>query len=147
MDHDLVYSLANLLVLPAWFALLFRPGWRFGTDVLAPLITPGAMALLYALYIALALTGDGPGGFSSLGELGLAFGEPVGAMAGWAHYLVADVFLGAWALRESRRLGIRHRTMVPVLILFLMLMPIGFLTYLVVRARHTGFAISAGRGA
>ncbi|MCO4768872.1 MAG: DUF4281 domain-containing protein [Deltaproteobacteria bacterium] len=147
MDHDLVFHLGNSLVLPAWLAMLFRPSWRFGTDVLAPLITPAAMALLYSVYITLTLTGDGPGGFGDLEELGLGFSEPIGAMAGWAHYLVADVFIGSWALRESRRLGIRHRTMVPILILLLMLMPVGFLAYLVVRARHTGFAISAGRGA
>lgn len=146
MDHNLVFHLANALVLPAWIALITRPSWRFGSDVLAPIITPGAMALLYVPYIAAAL-GDGTGGFGSLEELSLAFSTEIGVMAGWAHYLVADVFLGSWALRESQRLGIRHRTMIPILIGFLMLMPVGFLAYLVVRAKRTGWSITAGRGA
>jgi len=148
MDHDLVYHAANSLILPGWLAMILRPSWRFGTDVLAPVITPVAMAALYSVYLVLAMTADGDGGgFGSLAELSAAFSVDVGVMVGWAHYLVADIFIGSWALRDSQRLGIKHGVMVPILILLLMLMPVGFLIYMLVRARHAGWAVSGGRGA
>ncbi len=142
MDLELLYSAANLLVLPAWGALLFRPGWRFGREVFAPFITPAVMASLYLVLIVAGAVDPGEGSFGSLAELGQLFSNPRGLLTGWTHYLVTDVFIGAWALRESQRLGIRHRTMVPVLLLLLMLLPIGLLLYFAIRAKHTGARVS-----
>jgi hypothetical protein len=136
-----VYLLANLLVLPAWAALVVRPSWRFGSEVLAPLITPGAMAVLYAVMLTSTIVNPGPGSFGSLAGISELFSTEAAALTGWCHYLVTDVFIGAWALRESRRLGIRHAVMVPVLLLLLAMLPVGLLLYLAVRAPRAGFRI------
>jgi len=145
MNLELVYQVANLLVLPAWVAMLFKPSWRFGSDVLAPVITPAFMALLYTGFLVSTIVNPGPGSFGSLAGLSAMFSADTAMMTGWLHYLVTDVFIGAWALRESRRLGIRHGVMVPVLLLLLFMLPVGLLAYFGVRARHAGFAVTAGR--
>ncbi len=57
-------------------------------------------------------------------------------MLGWVHYLVFDLFIGAWISRDSRLNGIAHLKTVPALVLTLFLGPIGLLTYLVIRLLH-----------
>jgi hypothetical protein len=55
-------------------------------------------------------------------------------LAGWIHYLAFDLFIGSWEVRDARRLGIHHLTVVPCLVLTFMLGPVGLLLYLALRA-------------
>ncbi len=61
------------------------------------------------------------------------FEEPEAVMAGWIHYLVFDLFIGAWEVRDARRLKIPHLAVVPCLVLTFMLGPVGLLLYLILR--------------
>jgi hypothetical protein len=54
-------------------------------------------------------------------------------MAGWIHYLLFDLFVGAWEVRDAVRRDVPHWLVVPCLILTLILGPIGLLLYVVVR--------------
>ncbi len=55
-------------------------------------------------------------------------------VAGWIHYLVFDLFVGAWEVRDARRRGVNHLAVVPCLLLTLLLGPIGLMLYLAIRA-------------
>ena len=78
---------------------------------------------------AAALVGSGlPGaGYAAWKQV---LGTPLGFLAGWIHYLVVDLFVGAWILRESARLGVGVR---PYLVFAFLLGPVGLGAFLVRR--------------
>ena len=55
-------------------------------------------------------------------------------MAGWIHYLAFDLFIGAWEVRDARRLGVPHMVVVPCLFFTLMAGPVGLALYFAMRA-------------
>ena len=65
----------------------------------------------------------------SLAALSLLFQNPTALLAGWIHYIAFDLFVGAWQVRDAKRLGINHWLVVPCLIATLMAGPIGLLLY------------------
>jgi len=87
---------------------------------------------LYLTLMGLNLIGA-DGGFSSLAEVARLFENPSLLLAGWVHYLAFDLFIGAWEVRDARRLGIPHLLVVPCLVLTFMLGPVGLLLYLGLR--------------
>lgn len=68
-----------------------------------------------------------------LGGVSALLGSPAGATIGWAHFLAFDLFVARWAYLDGRERGVNPLVMAPVLFLTLMLGPVGFLGYLVVR--------------
>jgi hypothetical protein len=54
-------------------------------------------------------------------------------VAGWIHYLIFDLFVGAWEARDARRRGVPHLLLVPCLLATLMIGPVGLLLYVLVR--------------
>lgn len=99
-------------------------------------LIPGLLAVLYAALIA-ARWGGAEGGFSSLADVRKLFADPWLLLAGWVHYLVFDLFIGAWEVRDAGRLGIPHLLVVPCLVLTFLLGPVGLLLYGIVRAVRT----------
>ena len=135
--EDLVVY-CNSAVLPAWLLLLLAPGWKWTHTIVHGIWIP---VLLGAVYAGLLLTGPGaPEGadFSSLAGVMALFSVPSAALAGWVHYLVFDLFVGAWEVRDARRRGMGHLWVVPCLILTLMLGPVGLLLYLTIRSGRLG---------
>lgn len=138
MTADTLFSLANNLVLPAWLLLIVAPGWSWTQRLVHAAWIP---LLLGGAYAALALLGPPApegAGFSSLTGVMRLFDAPVWALAGWIHYLVFDLFVGAWESRDARRRGVPHVWVVPCLLLTFLLGPAGLLVYLTVRVIKTG---------
>ena len=54
-------------------------------------------------------------------------------LAAWIHYLVFDMFVGIWEVKDAQKKGISHWFVIPCLVLTFMLGPIGFLLYSVLR--------------
>lgn len=134
MDASQLFSLANGLVLPAWAILIFAPKWRVGRDVLAGLVFPLLLGLLYALLFVLHL-GSAPEGasFGSLAGVVAFMSVDWLLLVGWVHYLAFDLFIGAWEVRDAQRHGVHHLIMVPCLLLTFMAGPAGLALYLLVR--------------
>ncbi len=81
---------------------------------------------------ALALSGQGAGGnFTSIEGVRELFSSDVGIIIGWTHYLVFDLFIGAWEARDAKRRGFSHWLLVPCLGLTFMAGPVGLALYLV----------------
>ena len=130
---EAVFSMASTAVLPGWLLLVFAPRWRHSARFVSAVLIPGLLAVLYAALIA-ARWGGAEGGFSSLADVQKLFADPWILLAGWVHYLVFDLFIGAWEVRDAGRLGIPHLLVVPCLVLTFLFGPVGLLLYGIVRA-------------
>lgn len=131
---ELVFALVNYSVLPAWLGLVIAPRSRFTRLV----VHSGGMCAVLAVVYAWLLFGDSPGPqgahFWSLDGVTRIFTTPRTITACWAHYLIFDLFVGAWIARDAERLGVRHLITVPSLALALMFGPVGLLSWLTLRA-------------
>jgi hypothetical protein len=133
VDLETLFAICNYGVLPAWALLLLAPGSRVTQWVVHSVWIP---MLLGSVYVALFLSGvDTPdgAGFGSLHAVMLFFDSPRATLAGWVHYLVFDLFVGAWEARDAARRGIGRGWLAPCLVLTLMLGPAGLLFYLTLR--------------
>ena len=73
---------------------------------------------------------------ADLSTIAALLGTEAGATIGWVHFLAFDLFVGRWEYLDSRERGISAWFMVPVLFFTLMLPPIGFLLYLLLRTLY-----------
>jgi ABA DEFICIENT 4-like len=142
MDAELVFSICNGLVIPGWLLLAILPRSKWATTLIAPVIIPGALAVVYLILIVTNF-GSGEGDFMSLAGVGSLFANPWILTAGWIHYLVFDLFIGSWEVRDSQRLGIRHAYVLPCLLFTFLFGPIGLLIYLVLRTFLHGPALES----
>ncbi len=126
---DQLFSIANTSILPFWLLLILAPRWRW-THTLCSLAVP---LILGSLYTWLVSGGFGEGDFNSLAGVMKLFSYPRNVVAGWVHYLVFDLFIGAWATRDAMRLAIPRWQLLPCQVLTLMLGPFGLLLYLLLR--------------
>jgi hypothetical protein len=132
-----VFQASFILVAPFWFLMVFLPHWQWSKRIInSPFIIAPA-ALLYAILV-LPLIGDVlPAVMNpTLDGVAALLASEAGATIGWVHFLAFDLFVGRWAYLDSQKRGISAWLMAPILYFTLMLGPIGFLLYLLVRAGH-----------
>ena len=132
MDLDSAFKVFNFGVIVFWLLLVFAPRARFtALAVHSPLVP-----VLYGLPYMVLLFGDSggtSGDMTTLGGVVALLSQPRIAFAGWVHYLIFDLFVGAWEARDAQRRGIPHLALVPCLVLTLMFGPVGLLCYLGLR--------------
>ncbi len=126
-----VYRLVNLTPLLWWLMMIVAPKWR-GTRALTT--NRGLFAglgLFYSAFLLKAITEEGPPNYGSY-EQGprRLFTSNAGLLAGWAHYLAFDLFVGVWIYRTG--LAEKRSTRLPLLLTFLA-GPLGLLFFLVQR--------------
>lgn len=131
MTAERLFSILNLIAIVGWLPLVFLPRARWATAVV-PVVLPCLLGVIYVVLVAASLPW-GEGGFSSLAGVGALFENPWALLAGWAHYLAFDLFIGGWQVRDARERGIPHLFVVPALLLTFLFGPAGLLLYLVVR--------------
>lgn len=129
--HEL-FPLFNLGVLPAWALLVLAPRWRWTQRLVHTAVIPVGLATAYLVLLLSTDIPDGAGG-GSLDEVLRMFASPALALVCWIHYIVFDLFVGAWIARDAARRGITHLLVAPCLVLTLLVGPAGLLLYLVVR--------------
>jgi hypothetical protein len=133
MSTDTLFLICNYAVLPAWLLLAVLPHHRFTQLVVHAIWVP---LILGPVYIWALFFGPPPAegaGFGSLAGVMLLFTSPMAVLGGWIHYLVFDLFIGAWIVRDARRQGINHWLTVPFLFVTLMAGPAGLMLYLLLR--------------
>ena len=135
MDFEQAFTWASRLVLVGWLLLVFLPRWRWSAPFIAGWLIPAILAIAY-LALFVGYFRSAPAGFDAFGSLAgvksLFQFDPL-LLAGWIHYLCFDLFIGAWEVRDSRRLGIPHLLVIPCLVFTFMLGPVGLLGYFVLR--------------
>jgi hypothetical protein len=143
ISPDTMFLVLNYGVLPFWALLIVAPVFKL-TDILVHSVAvPIILGVTYTWLLASALWGGAPvpdgAGFDSLEGVMKLFSIKQALLAGWAHYLVFDLFVGAWQARDAQRIGLNHFALIPCLLLTLLVGPVGLLAYLMVRGL-------AGRG-
>ncbi|WP_084399429.1 ABA4-like family protein [Henriciella aquimarina] len=142
MDWTMLFMLINAVVVPAWLLLILAPGWRTTEIVvhsgLYPLVLGSvySIGLIASLFFGVSAEGSG---MSSVAGVSALFDHPNGVIIGWTHYLVFDLFVGAWIGRDAQRRGLPHLAVAPCLIATFIFGPLGLLAYMLVR-------ISRGHG-
>jgi Domain of unknown function (DUF4281) len=145
----LLFRLSNLLVLPFWALMILLPRWRWTRRIMRSPFVSAAPALIYAALVLPRLGTIWPAiARPTLTAVAALFGSPEGATIAWVHFLAFDLFIGRWIYLESEDRRLSALLTAPVLFLTLMLGPLGFLIYFVIRAREAakrGTQISPAR--
>jgi hypothetical protein len=136
--HDLLFTAANILILPFWVLMILAPRWGW-TERIMRSFWP---VVLLAVFYVLSLAGTAFVGSADLSGLtpdlsGIAFllGDPPGAATAWLHMLAFDLFVGRWAYLDSQTLPIPFLAVSVTLFFTLMTGPFGLLLYLAARWR------------
>ena len=137
MTAGIVFRLCSSVAILGWLLLIFSGFLGAGrlkhvVSFLSKFILPGLLSVAY-LIIILMHWAEHPGGFGSAVDVQKLFGDLWLVVAGWAHYLAFDLFLGAWEVRDAQRSNVPHLWAVPCLILTFLFGPIGFLLYLLLK--------------
>lgn len=127
--------LSSFVVLPFWGLMILLPRWSWTQRIIRSPLVILAPALIYAALV-LPQLGEVFSEVSNPTLLGIAglLGSPAGAIIAWVHFLAFDLFVGRWIYLESRKLDLSAWFVSPILFLTLMLGPIGFLLYLILRS-------------
>lgn len=134
MDFEVSFSVAGLLAMLGWAALLFSPLIPTWSDRIAGIVIP---VLLSAGYLSIVLLfPPKSGGFGSFSEVTELFSHPEALMAGWVHFLAFDLFVGAWICEKGRSEHIRFWMVLPCLPVTFLFGPAGYLLFSAVRAIH-----------
>lgn len=137
ISPDDIYLALNLGVLPFWALIIFVPFLKITDTLVHSVLAPIVLGVTYGWLLASVMGGavqmpEGAG-FASLDALMKTFSVKEAVVAGWAHYIVFDLFVGAWIARDAQRIGLNQFIVAPALVLTLMIGPIGLLTYLLMR--------------
>jgi len=136
MSLETLFSLINLSVFPAWLLLIFAPRWSITKSLVHSMLYPLLLGLFYTVGLFMAVFGGmgaEDGGFTTIAAVRALFSTDIGILVGWAHYLVFDLFVGAWEARDAQRRGLSHWLLIPCLILTFMAGPFGLLLYVILR--------------
>ena len=148
MSYDLLFSLVNYSVMPAWALLILAPKWNVTDKLVHSMLYPLLLGAVYIIGMILVYMGRGAegGSFTSIEGVRTLFSADVGMIIGWTHFLVFDLFVGAWEARDARRRGFNHWLLIPCLLLTFMLGPIGLFLYLGLRklTGKGGWSLSEG---
>ena len=133
--HNQILRAVNLGSLPAWFSMVLLPRWRH-TKIIT-LAVAVAYALLYAtlacvLFSESVLSLD----FKTLTTaegVTKVFSDSTAVLAGWAHFIVFDLWTARFFVLDSGRSGIPHLAIVPAILGCMFFGPVGLLTYLAVK--------------
>ena len=132
---ETIFSLTGGLAMIGWAGLILLPRVRVVVHVVARLVIPVLIALLY-VYLMATHFGAAPaeGGFGSLSAVAALFSVDGLLLAGWVHYLAFDLFVGSWEVEDAQAHGVPHLVLVPCLVATFMAGPAGFALYLAARA-------------
>lgn len=131
---EALFLAANAAVLGPWLLLLLAPRTRL-TRLLVHSPAPAlALVPLYVACIFFDPRGPQGGSFWSVAGIQAIFASPRTSVGCWIHYLLFDLFVGSWIARDARRLGLPHLASVPSLLITLFFGPVGYASWLLVRA-------------
>ena len=133
MSTDDLFLICNYAVMPAWFLLFVLPHHRVTQLLVHAIWMPLLLGPFYIWALFFGQPAPEGAGFGSLQGVMLLFQSPTAVLGGWIHYLVFDLFIGAWIVRDAKRQGINHWFTTPFLFVTLMAGPAGLMLYLLLR--------------
>ena len=131
-----IFSICNSVIFFGWLLLLILPTWKYTQAV----ILNGLLVIFSIVYTYLLLQDFDQlsiDSFSTLAKLKLLFQSDTAVAAGWVHYLVFDLFVGAYIVRKSIQIGLSRWVYSFVLPFALMCGPIGYLLFVIIKLIKT----------
>jgi hypothetical protein len=129
---ELIFSGANLFVLPFWALMILLPRWTVTRTIMASATPFIVLALVYVYLFIGSLDPNSAESFANptLPELAKLFADPSVTATGWVHFLVMDLFVGWWIYQDGQQSQVwtTHS-----LIFCLFAGPIGLLSHLTTR--------------
>jgi hypothetical protein len=133
MPAEQLFSICNTIALLGWLLMIVLPNWKGTRLIILSGFIPCMLGLVYVLLIAMNMGGN-EGSFSTLEGVKALFSDDYLLLAGWVHYLVFDMFVGAWILSNSKKYSINHFIIIPCLLSTFMFGPAGLLLYFIIRS-------------
>ena len=130
MNASSIFSFGNSFVLLGWILLVFLPDWKYTQD----LVLNGVVvffAILYSYLIGKDIGSFDPNSFSTLANVKVLFQNDDAVSAGWLHYLAFDLFVGAYIVRESKKMQISRWIYTLILPFTFMFGPVGYLFFII----------------
>ena len=115
-----------------WILLVFLPDWKY-TQVLILNGVVVFFSILNSYLIGRDIGSFDPNSFSTLANVKILFQNDDAVAAGWLHYLAFDLFVGAYIVRESKKLGISRWIYTLILPFAFMFGPVGYLIYFIAK--------------
>lgn len=134
MTPSEVFKIVGMLALPMWALLIFLPKWKVTRFLIDYKVIPIILSVIYAIYIAIALSAGGGMDFGSLESVMQLFTVENAVLAGWIHYLAFDLLVGMWIVNQNKTLKIHPIIIAPCLFGTFMLGPVGFLVFMIVKS-------------
>ena len=126
-----VYRVVNLIPLLWWLPMIVAPNWRGTRTLTTSRGLFAGLGLFYSAFLLKAITEEGPPNYATYEEgPRRLFKSHAGMLAGWAHYLAFDLFVGVWIYRTG--LAENRTTRAPLLLTFVA-GPLGLLYFLLQR--------------
>lgn len=142
------FNYANYAALAGWIALLagvaLKKHWL--TGFVAGRVFPIGLAVAYAA-IAPSFFTTTQGGFDTLANLQIMFGDPWLVLGGWLHWLAADLFIASWVAMQVLEKGWSRWWLAGLFPLCFAVGPVGFLAYQALAFARGGNPILNGRSA
>jgi len=137
-----IFSLCGVAAMIGWVGLVLLPRSPLVVNVVARLVIPGLIGLVY-ITLMIGNIGQAPadGGFGSLAEVKQLFTVDALLLGGWVHYLAFDLFVGSWEVSDAQKRSVHHLLVIPCLLATFMAGPAGLVLYLLIRT-----AVGALRG-
>jgi hypothetical protein len=130
---ETIFLLTSYAPGPVWLLLVLAPRARLAT-VAADVLILG-MTGLYAVLVVPDLPALIPLiAKPELESIRALLSTEKGVVAGWVHWIIADLWIGRWISLDCLRMGLPHWIRVPLLVLTLFFGPLGLLGYLIARA-------------
>jgi len=134
MSTETIFQLSSLLVMPFWFLMAFVPTWKGSKRIISSAWIAAPAAILYTILVIPGIQAILPQVMNpELSAIATSLGTAEGATIAWVHFLAFDLFVGRWVYLDSRKYNINPFVMFPFIFFTLMLGPIGFLSYLILR--------------
>jgi hypothetical protein len=128
---DLLFSGANLFVLPFWALMIVLPNWGVTRKVMESFLPFIALAGVYLYLFITGLDSETAQSFSNpnlgLADIARLFAQEKIAATGWVHFVVMDLFVGRWIYWEGQRTGVWT---IHSLVLCLFAGPLGLLSHI-----------------
>lgn len=134
MDSENLFSVSNTVIMPFWLLMFFAPRWKWTARIIRSPLIIFAPAIIYALLVVPQIGGllrslSTPSAASIAETLGTVEGTTIA----WAHFVAFDLWVGRWVLLDSVRHDINPVLTSVCLFFVLMLGPVGFLMYMLLR--------------
>ena len=132
MNPSQIFPLSNSVIFIGWLLLVIFPKWKYTQSI----ILNGLLVIFAMLYTFLLFKDIGElsaDSFGTLAKLKLLFQSDTAVLAGWVHYLIFDLFVGAYIVRKSVEIGLPRIAYTCILPFALMCGPIGYLIFVIAK--------------